>query len=94
MVAMVIDRARAVAIITTITRGLRLELRQGLWQWSWLGITTTITRRALAIIITITRGLWLGLRQGWNQAPTKEFRKNVFFPTLISWGLTGFKPTI
>jgi hypothetical protein len=56
MVAMVIDQARAVAIITTITRGLPLGLRQGLWQWSWLGIITTITRRAVAIITTLTRG--------------------------------------
>jgi hypothetical protein len=51
MVAILTDRARAVAIITTITRELQLVLRQGLWQWSWLGIITTITR-----------GLPLGLR--------------------------------
>jgi hypothetical protein len=75
MVAILTDRARAVASITTITRGLPLGLRQGLWQWSWLGIITTITRELLLelrrglwqwlwlyIITTITVGRWLGLR--------------------------------
>jgi hypothetical protein len=75
MVAILTDRARAVAIIITITRGLPLGLRQGLWQLSWRGIITTITRGLplglrqglwqwswLGIITTITRGLPLGLR--------------------------------
>jgi hypothetical protein len=37
MVAILTDRAMVVAIITTITRGLPLWQRHGLWQWSWKG---------------------------------------------------------